>query len=320
MLGEPALTHDSIRDAIQRLWGQLVTAMEFLTPGGECSWGYRLETVAGARLFLKLSQPRVCGTVLCEQNLVAAHELARALGHERIVAAWRSRRGRFLETVDAYQARLQPWVEGVAFMDLAGGPDAAQQRQLGELVAAIHSFTPTQRPLDEDYSAMELRDWPALQDALAAPPPDWSPAQLAVAHLVREAEPHVARWIGDYHALDRRVRAAGHPCVFCHGDPSGGNVLLRPDGSLALVDLDAPAWAPRERDLFHLRGWPAALEAYQGRYPAFKADADLLRLYQLAWDIGEVVDYGWRTLMTRQSEAQYRHDVQGLREHLEEAT
>ncbi len=320
MLGEPALPHDSICDAVKRLWGLQVTATEFLTPGGECSWAYRLETVAGARLFLKLSQPRVCGTVLCEQNLVAAAELARALDHQRIVAAMRSRRGRFLETVDAYQARLQPWVEGLAFMDLPGGPDAAQQRQLGELVAAIHSFTPAQRPLDEDYSAMELRDWPALQNALAAPPVDWSPTQRAVAHLVREAEPQVARWIGDYHALDRRVRAAGHPCVFCHGDPSGGNVLARPDGGLALVDLDAPAWAPRERDLFHLRLWPAALEAYQGRYPAFKADADLLRLYQLAWDIGEVVDYGWRTLMTRQSEAQYRHDLQGLREHLVEAT
>lgn len=320
MLSEPALAHHTIREAVMRLWDVQVGAPEFLSPGGECSWGYRLETPGGERLFLKLSQPRVCGTVLAEQNLVAAAELARALGRERIVSAWRSREGRFLETIDGYQARLQPWVEGVAFMDLRGGPDAAQQAQLGDLVADIHSFRPAQRPLDEDWSAMELRDWPTLSKTVDAPAAEWSATQRNVAALVREAQPRMARWIEEYHALLQRARAAGHEYVFCHGDPSGGNAMVRPDGGLALVDLDAPAFAPRERDLFHLRLWPAALEAYHHRFPGVAPDADLLRLYQLAWDIGEVVDYGWRALLTRQSEMQQRHDLRGLREHLEEAT
>ena len=319
MLSEPALSHDSICSAVQHLWDAPVVALEFLSPGGECSWGYRLETAAGARLFLKLSQPRVCGTELCEQNLIAADGLSRALGPERIVSAWRSRPGRFLESIDAYQARLQPWVESVAFMDLPGGPDATQQRRLGELVADIHSFRPAQRPLDEDYSAPELRDWPTLLKALDQPAAERSPAQLALADLLHEAQPRMARWIEAYLELADRVRAAGHPYVFCHGDPSSGNVLVRQDGSLALVDLDAPAWAPRERDLFHLRLWPAALEAYHRRRPGVEADGDLLRLYQLAWDIGEVVDYGWRALLTQQSAAQQGHDLRGLRVHLEEA-
>ena len=205
-------------------------------------------------------------------------------------------------------------------MDLAGGPDEAQQRQLGELVADVHCFAPGQRPLPEDFAGMELRDWPRLRAVVnAPPPPDWSPPQLALAALVRATQPRMARWIEDYNLLELRVRAAGHPHVFCHGDPSSGNALVRPDGSLTLVDLDAPAWAPRERDLFHLRGWPAALEAYGHCYPDLELDGDLLRLYQLSWDIGEVVDYGWRALMTRQSEAQQQHDLRGLRKHLKEA-
>ncbi len=320
MLSEPALTQDKIGEAVRRLWDRQVVALEFLSPGGECSWGYQLTTTDGERLFLKLSQPRVCGTLLHEQNLAAAAGLSRALGPEHIVSTWRSRRGRFLEAVDAYQARLQPWVKGVAFMDLPGGPDAGQQRRLGELVAEIHSFAPTQRPLDEDYSAAELRDWPTLQKALDQPAADRSPAQLALADLVRQAQPRMARWIEAYHDFAGRVRAARHPQVFCHGDPSSGNAMVRPDGSLTLVDLDSPAWAPRERDLFHLRLWPAALEAYRRRFPDVEPDGDLLRLYQLAWDIGEVVDYGWRSLLTQQSEAQQRHDLCGLRQHLEEAT
>ncbi|MDD9955858.1 MAG: aminoglycoside phosphotransferase family protein [Anaerolineaceae bacterium] len=319
MLSEPALSHDRIGEAVKRLWERQVVTLAFLPPGGECSWGYRLNTAAGECLFLKLSQPRVCGSALCEQNLAAADSLSRALGAERIVSAWRSRRGRFLETIDAYQARLQPWVEGVAFMDLPDGPDSGQQRRLGDLVADIHSFRLAQRPLDEDYPAAEIRDWPQLLKALDAPATERSPTQLALADLLREAQPRMARWIEAWHDLVGRVRAAGHPCVFCHGDPSGGNVLVRPDGSLALVDLDAPAWAPRERDLFHLRLWPAALEAYHRRVPDVEVDAVLLRLYQLAWDIGEVVDYGWRALLTQQSVAQQRHDLRELRRHLEEA-
>ena len=59
---------------------------------------------------------------------------------ERIITAMLARSGRYLESIGPYQARLQPWVEGQAFMDLSGGPDDAAQRQLGELVAEIHSY------------------------------------------------------------------------------------------------------------------------------------------------------------------------------------
>ncbi len=319
MLSEPALNHEEICEAVARLWGLQVRAPRFLTPGGECSWGYRLDGRAGGQYFLKLSQPRVCGTVLHEQNLAAAAELAQALGHERIVSAWRARSGRFLETIGACQARLQPWVKGRAFMDLPGGPDEAQQWQLGELVARIHGVAPRQRPLPESFAALELRDWPPLQAAVAAPPASWNALQRDLAALVRAAQPRMTRWIAAYHELEQRVRAAGHTAVFCHGDPSSGNAIVQEDGNLALVDLDAPAWAPRERDLFHLRLWPLALQAYRRHFPDFAADDDLLRLYQLCWDIGEVVDYGWRALMTEQGEAQQRHDLRGLQAHLAEA-
>ena len=320
MLSEPALPRAEICRAIESLWGRPISSLRFLTPGGECSWSYRLVAADGARYFLKLSRPRVCGTVLCEANLAAAHELAQALGPERIISALPSRRGRFLESIGAFQARLLPWVEGRAFMDLRGGPDDAQQRRLGELVAQIHAFAPQHRPLPESFAAAELRDWPRLQAALDAPPSSWSPDQRELASLVRAARPRMARWLDEYHALEQRVRNAGHRPVFCHGDPSSGNVLLRPDGALALIDLDAPAWAPPERDLFHLRLWPAALSAYHSRFPGIAPDADLQRLYQLSWDIGEVVDYGWRALMTQPSDAQIRHDLCGLRAHLQDAS
>lgn len=320
MLSEPSLTHEEICAAVALHWGRQATALHFLMPGGECSWSYRLDSDAGERYFLKLSQPRACGTALCEQNLVAAAELAQAPAGERIITAMLARSGRYLESIGPYQARLQPWVEGQAFMDLSGGPDDAAQRQLGELVAEIHSFTPQQRPTPEQYAAAELRDWPPLQAALAAPPSSWSAEQRALADLVRASRSHMVRWIDEYQVIEQRVLAARHTPVFCHGDPSSGNAMLRPNGQLVLIDLDAPAWAPRERDLFHLRLWPAALQGYRSRFPDYVHDPHLLRLYQLAWDIGEVVAFGWRALMTQQSVMQQRHDLRELRKHLKDAT
>ena len=214
MLSEPALTHEEICAAVAQHWGRQATALHFLTPGGECSWSYRLDSAAGERYFLKLSQPRVCGTPLCEQNLVAAAGLAQAPGGERIISALPARSGRYLESIGPYQARLQLWVEGQAFMDLSDGPDAAAQRQLGELVAAIHSFVPRQRPTPEQYAAEELRDWPLLQAALAAQPSSWSAEQRALANLIRHARPHMARWIEEYHLVEQRVLAACHKPVF----------------------------------------------------------------------------------------------------------
>ena len=320
MLSEPSLTHEEICAAVAQHWGRQATALHFLTPGGECSWSYRLDSDAGERYFLKLSQPGVCGTALCEQNLVAAAELAQAPAGERIITAMLARSGRYLESIGPYQARLQPWVEGQVFMDLSDGPDDAAQRQLGELVAEIHSFTPQQRPTPEQYAAAGLRDWLPLQAALAAPPSSWSAEQLALADLVRASRPHMVRWIDEYQVIEQRVLAARHTPVFCHGDPSSGMPCCGPTASwCSSISMRRPG--PRASATSFICGCGrrrcratvvASLIMYTTR--------TWLRLYQLAWDIGEVVAFGWRALMMRQSVMQQRHDLRELRKHLEDAT
>jgi spectinomycin phosphotransferase len=53
------------------------------------------------------------------------------------------------------------------------------------------------------------------------------------------------------HAAELAVVVAGRelPFVPCHGDLHAGNVLVRDDGSLTIVDWDDPVLAPKERDL-----------------------------------------------------------------------
>ena len=73
------------------------------------------------------------------------------------------------------------------------------------------------------------------------------------------------------------------PLVICHADLHPGNVLVGRDGSLAIVDWDAPLLAPKARDLMGiggglgLRGEIPATEAlfYQG-YGAATVDRTAL--------------------------------------------
>lgn len=316
MITEPAVSHERMAQALQHLYGLDVEGLRFLSPGGECSWSYIVEAAQG-RFFLKLSQPRVCGGEVTERGLVAADALAQALDTDQIVTALRASTGLFLNTIDDYRAVLTPFVEGVAAF--SAGLTVDQRRELGLLLARIHEYLPdmTVRPPHDAIARYAVRDWQALLAALEQPAPEWSPAQQQMAALLRLARDETQRLVAAYEALEQQIMVDRFiPLGFCHGDPTAGNILIRPDGHIVLIDWDSPVWAPLEHDLFFLRQDDEVMAAYRSAAGVVMLNETLFTIYQYAWDIGEIVDYGYRTLLTTQSDAQYAHDVRELTGHL----
>jgi spectinomycin phosphotransferase len=138
---------------------------------------------------------------------------------------------------------------------LAGGLSEAQWRAFGRLLAAVHSYQPT-----DDISAAlppvsHASELAAVTRTDALVGDDRDCPQDATAALWRE---HRGRILA---AAEAVPRLAGHitPAVLCHADPHLGNVLAPKtgaddDSSVWLVDWDDAVLATTELDLMFVLG------------------------------------------------------------------
>ncbi|MGH2975951.1 MAG: phosphotransferase, partial [Solirubrobacterales bacterium] len=108
--------------------------------------------------------------------------------------------------------------------------------------------------------------------------------------------------------------------VLCHADLHAGNVLLstQDDHDLAIVDWDAPIFAPRERDLMFIGGgigaiWDSAREEalfYQG-YGATEIDPVALSYYRYERIVEDVAAYGEQIFEAQGSVEDREHGLKG---------
>lgn len=103
--------------------------------------------------------------------------------------------------------------------------------------------------------------------------------------------------IGDTLRLCDTVRLCVAPCVLCHTDAHGNNVIQ--GHRLVLADWEGLCVAPVEADLFMYAGdanWDAFLGAYRAARPGFVLDEDMLRFYQCRRYLEDIWYYVMRLL------------------------
>lgn len=119
---------------------------------------------------------------------------------------------------------------------------------------------------------------------------DTGPHAETARELLRVNVDTVAGRFEKYEDLVVSARAVRDQWVVTHGEPHGSNVLTTVDGT-RLIDWDTALIAPRERDVWHLDsddGSAAAIYYAAGGPPA---DANLLDMYRLQWDLMEIAGY-----------------------------
>lgn len=201
---------------------------------------WRLATDQGAyAVKLRLAQP-------------GAHAVAiEALAHRAGVpmpAPLQTHAGAWFLTVDAglvpdapagashVYVRLHEWIDGRAFD--WGTVDAGLAGQVGALMAAVHQMTVPADLLREDrWSPPGEAGWLAIQSRARAQGVIWAEALVAALPALLAHEAFVA------------AHDTAAPCVPSQRDYHPPNVLLRPDGTLALVDWDAAGPATASADV-----------------------------------------------------------------------
>jgi spectinomycin phosphotransferase len=94
--------------------------------------------------------------------------------------------------------------------------------------------------------------------------------------------------------------------VLCHADAHAGNLLIAEDGTLYIVDWDAPILAPKERDLMFIGGAQGFLSVtpqeeetlfYRGYGPA-QIDPVALAYYRYERILQDIAAFGEQLLLT----------------------
>jgi len=223
-----------VRAAVEEIIGGHVTSADSQTGGFSPGTADRVRTSSGRRAFVKAVSPA--------QN---EHSVRLARREAAITAALPANAPvpRLLGTYDesTYDEAATGWI-ALVFEDIDGRQPRTPwvDQELAAAVTALrelaHALTPS--PLaDVPTAADSLRSDFAGWHNLAADPPDdldpWATAQLTQLRA----------------AADRGLAAIGTGDTLTHCDIRADNLLVRPDGSLVIVDwpwaCTGPAWLDR---------------------------------------------------------------------------
>lgn len=131
--------------------------------------------------------------------------------------------------------------------------------QLGDAIARVHRLGPELLPSQFSVPWVGQADWLQLEAVYE---------RAAATDVVDQDD--LAVLAAECQALaDWQDRARGEPGVICHGDVHPQNVLMRPDGRIAILDWDSLCVAPAAWDHAPLLTWEQRWGGAPGTYESF---------------------------------------------------
>jgi spectinomycin phosphotransferase/16S rRNA (guanine(1405)-N(7))-methyltransferase len=184
-----------------------------------------------------------------------------------------------------FAVAVYPFTEGQGF-DWDSWTPALRSGVLA-MVAAVHLAPAAARgqARAEDFRVPFL----GLVEAVLAggQPAEAGPYTQPVVRLLGEHAAPVRRRLGQYQELAAAARQRPGRDVLTHGEPHPGNAMLT-SGGWRLIDWDTALVAPPERDLWALDpGDGSVLDAYAAA-TGVRPFPELIELYRLKWDIGDL--------------------------------
>jgi spectinomycin phosphotransferase len=322
LITELEIAHEELVQWVGLIYQLEVQSLTFL-PLGECSWCYQLTDSSGQTYLLKVARAGNCETPpMNDQTIRTLQALYYEFGINQMTPPpLRGATGQYVNALKSHTAVLLKYIEGTPANQV--GLNEAQQRQLGALLARIHrsKLHLRERPMAETFGEGLLPNLRRILGEAATPTRHYAPFHLRFLGILNAVRPRLELQLGEFARLQQALSedvGLHADFVVCHGDPSAGNILLTPDENLVLIDWDAPLFAPRERDLVYVMDQPLVMEAYQKIVGEVLLRPEIVRFYQLLWDLGAIADFGRRILFRRQSKAQNKHDVLALIQHLKQ--
>ncbi|WP_067500530.1 phosphotransferase [Actinoplanes sp. TFC3] len=260
----------ALRDALESGWSLQAEPLTYQAVGfGSHHWeipGY----------FISVNELRSDDTWGRLHDAYAAVSALQATGRDRAVAPLPACDGKPIRRLGNYAVAVCPFVDSEPF--------AWQQYRQAfvNLITGVHAAPPEVRNLarTEDYVI------PRRDEVVTFRPGD-GPFGRRAAELLTATADKTAEAFARYDHLVAAVQADPPDLVLTHGEPFPQNTLFA-GGRWRLIDWDTTLTAPPERDLWDIESPGGTLHAEYTAATGTVLRPELLALYRLRWDLGEI--------------------------------
>lgn len=234
-------------------------------------------------------------------------ELLHSRGIQQIIPPIKTIHGRAILPKDDFSIILYPFIEGVN--GFSHKLSDQQWIKLGKALRQIHDFdvpsTLLKHIRQETYSPKwrqtvrsfyaYIQDNPASNDVIA----------IKFMNFLKEHRSIIERLVDRAEELYYIIREQSAKFVLCHSDIHGGNVLMKGNDTIYIVDWDEPIMAPKERDLMFIGGgianvWndPQEEVSFYKGYGNTDINISNLAYYRHERIVEDIAEYGQALLLT----------------------
>lgn len=237
---------------------------------------------------------------------VVIAELLHDAGLQQIIPPIKTLLGQSTKRVEDFTLIVYPFIEGRDGFHCNLTDN--QWVKLGKALRQVHEmevpFSIQSQLRRESYS-------PKWQEAVLSlfayidGEPTGDEIALKLLKFMKEHRLAILRLVERAQQLSQKLQEQSPKFVLCHSDIHGGNVLIKGDDTLYIVDWDDPIMAPKERDLMFIGAgvanvWNKPEEAkrfYRG-YGRTEINGVLLSYYRHERIVEDIAVYGQALLLT----------------------
>lgn len=312
MISEPNLNKEQLKNLLENKYALQIEDLIF-EPKGEVSWSYIIQCKDGEKKFIKIHKRRDLNI----QRLQLLFDLHTKCQIENIAYPLKTIEGDLEIEVDGYPAVLFNFINGKTSLEQELTND--QLMNLGELLARIHQSKVAVGSFDtkEKFTHSFKPGIQNIYDYLDKPQELNEPQKETVEIYRRFREIFLAE-LDSLEKLGVDFRNRDIEFVNCHGEPSPNNILITPKGQVYLIDWDEPIFAPKEKDLmFFDKRFQQFMKGYGKSSKDIALNKDVLKYYQLLWNVQEIEDWGTRVLFEEHLLNEYQYYLDQLKHFLD---
>lgn len=301
MIEKQTLSDQLIINCLNVDYGIEVAALTFLPIGADMDASvYKAQAYDQRSYFVKLKRGHQ------HDISVVIVELLHDAGIQQIIPPIKTLSGQLTQRIEDFTLIVYPFVEGRD--GFSCNLTDNQWFKLGKALRQVHEIDvppSIQNRLRKEVYSPKWREAVRSLYVHIEARPIGDEIALKLVKFMKENMPAIRRLVDRAEQLGQKLQSQSPKFVLCHSDIHGGNVLIKENGTIYMVDWDEPIMAPKERDLMFIGGgvanvWNKLHEEnsfYRG-YGKTEINSTILAYYRHERIVEDIAIYGHELLLT----------------------